>query len=668
MFCLFSIAAAFNTKSAEVAVKEGKSLKDIGDFCQMRPVGELINDVFVSYIDYKDKQLTDIIGISDKFVIRVTYKDDSAHHSHARPITRENIELNISGNHLSNLSDEITWLKLYILNASGNQLTTIPAYLAGIDLLRKLNLSHNKITEVEDGALYDLENLEELDLSHNQLTELPQAISQMYNLKRLILSYNKIKELPAWITQLTKLEELFLDNNELSELPASLNVLIKLSRLDLQHNRIKQLPTKIGQLPMLTRLNLSHNSLIDVPDSLGNLKQLNILSLAHNQLESLPFPLSNLSNLNLLYLSGNKFSILDRSVGAILELRLLDLSHNAFELLPPELEQGGHTSIPKVAYLNLSHNRLVTLPKWVVGSEVDSLDVSHNRLTSLPRELGEPNNIELLDVSHNELMTERMNFAVLSPEQLEEAMKKFSSFLFPLRMAKKINISHNKLQIFFINDEVSNAEEIDLSHNPLEQLPCYAPKLDKLKKLSLRFTQLRSLPDWLYFLPSLRDLDVSNNLLVCLPECTIPVKSSALTTLDVSNNHLGALPVVLIELKKSLQTLKIFGNEHLLTKIREIFSRENGNVVVSTIRYKDAAVAQQDQDKVSDWLTSLHRLHKEDENHAVGLHYYDFMKNKIEEMVRKNKVEEADGSKRINLSSLFNLVNEQINRYINEHR
>ncbi|XP_026224758.1 osteoglycin, paralog b [Anabas testudineus] len=98
---------------------------------------------------------------------------------------------------------------------------------ADMATLRRIDLTGNSISEIEDGAFLKLPNLEELNLSQNRLTKLPALPTKLHFFDA---SFNRLKTQGVKATafkKLTKLAYLYLGNNELTavpQLPESLHV------------------------------------------------------------------------------------------------------------------------------------------------------------------------------------------------------------------------------------------------------------------------------------------------------------------------------------------------------------------------------------------------------------------------------------------------------------
>lgn len=119
--------------------------------------------------------------------------------------------------------EKIEYPKCKSLNIKGNKLERFPTLISTVTTLEKLDLSENKITEIDDDAFAELVNLIELDLSFNDLTYLPSSLGKLTKLKRLNLSGNKIGSLPKEFENLVSLEFLDLDGNPMERVPVEIS-------------------------------------------------------------------------------------------------------------------------------------------------------------------------------------------------------------------------------------------------------------------------------------------------------------------------------------------------------------------------------------------------------------------------------------------------------------
>ena len=152
------------------------------------------------------------------------------------------------------------------LELSKNGLTgTIPAAWGALAQLRWLDLSGNQLTGAIPGELGNLANLEQLWLYKNRLSgPIPGELGQLGNLEQLWLFDNQLSgAIPAALGQLRNLEVLGIGDNQLtSTIPAALWRLQNLKGLWLDSNQLTgAIPAKLGSLGHLRQLHLSGNQL-----------------------------------------------------------------------------------------------------------------------------------------------------------------------------------------------------------------------------------------------------------------------------------------------------------------------------------------------------------------------------------------------------------------------
>ena len=128
--------------------------------------------------------------------------------------------------------------------------------------LRKLDLSHQDLTEVP-ADIAGLKQLRVLDLSYNNLTSIPDFLLELPHLKTLAVGHNAITSLPLSLAK-SSIKDLIADYNRIDFILPS--TLIGLRKLILSHNRIN-----IGivrtELPNLTYLDIRYNPSIIIAGS-----------------------------------------------------------------------------------------------------------------------------------------------------------------------------------------------------------------------------------------------------------------------------------------------------------------------------------------------------------------------------------------------------------------
>ncbi|KAG7503586.1 hypothetical protein JOB18_041325 [Solea senegalensis] len=135
------------------------------------------------------------------------------------------------------LSSALPWLELHTLNFSYNSITCLDQSISLLNVLKSLDLSHNKIQECAE-FLKPLSELEHLNLGYNCLQRAPMlALSARTKLLTLILRNNELETING-VEQLSSLQHLDLAYNLLLEHSqlAPLSLLHCLNTLHLEGN------------------------------------------------------------------------------------------------------------------------------------------------------------------------------------------------------------------------------------------------------------------------------------------------------------------------------------------------------------------------------------------------------------------------------------------------
>jgi len=348
------------------------------------------------------------------------------------------------------------------LDLSGNKLSgELPSdFMAGSgSVLATVDISGNKLSGQLPEGLFNFRRLYDLNLSHNRFSgSLPESILNMKTHSTINLSNNSIGgQLPVNLQELApKSVLLFLDNNNIGgEIPAfqdpenlGLGDVTFNGRLSISSNRLS------GEIPeffitSFRRLNLANNMLSGyLPKDFSKLS-LNIpsreLDLSRNQLTG-PIP------------------TLDKSGDPV---AAIDLSHNELS--------GGFDAFFRddrllVRDVNLSHNRLDSIPSQLKVSGVDSLNLSHNNLTG-PISSIQFSEMTAFDISHNELSANDISLSGYVPRELTLADNNLSGAFPNLRVLCE-NRSRYSISLDFSNNGLVG----EMSEDAIE--PCGNLKLN----------------------------------------------------------------------------------------------------------------------------------------------------------------------------------------------
>ena len=173
----------------------------------------------------------------------------------------------LSGGDIDNVLKKLATANLRALDVSGNKLQKLPKNCPKNGSLKKLNISRNKISDID--AIAVLTELEELTATNNLLEVVgTTCLAQMARLKKIDLSRNVLHTISI-TPSLVLLAECNISHNKLTVLPPALFGLPKLTKLDASHNELKALPDMthgIGAPPELLQvLDVSHNRITTLP-------------------------------------------------------------------------------------------------------------------------------------------------------------------------------------------------------------------------------------------------------------------------------------------------------------------------------------------------------------------------------------------------------------------
>ncbi|KAM7354955.1 toll-like receptor 6 [Cochliomyia hominivorax] len=388
-------------------------------------------------------------------------------------------EVYLQNNSISVLSPKLfsNLEQLQALDLSYNQITSTwidRSTFVGLIRLVLLNLSHNKLTQLDAEIFTDLYTLQILNLRHNQLENIAaETFAPMNNLHTLLLSHNKLKYLDAYaLNGLYVLSLLSLDNNHLIGVhPEAFRNCSSLQDLNLNGNQLKTVPLAIRNMRLLRTVDLGENMITVLEDNaFKGLSNLYGLRLIGNYLENITMhSFKELPSLQILNLARNRIAVVEPGAFEMTS------SIQAVRLDGNELSDinGLFTNMPSLLWLNISDNRLEHFDYAHVPSTLQWLDLHKNRLAELSNRFGLDSQIRLqtLDASFNQIQR-------ISPSSVP-----------------------NSIELLFINDNLLTTVDPDtfMHKTNLTRVDLYANQISTLDIKSLRILPVpdhRALPEF----------------------------------------------------------------------------------------------------------------------------------------------------------------------------
>ena len=317
--------------------------------------------------------------------------------------------LNLSRNELTN--DWVTssslrpLVRLVALDMSHNKLTKLDqSMLSGLTALQILNVGNNNIHTVSANTFLFQHNLHILLLSHNDLETLhPRAVAGLPVLNSLSLDHNQLRSLHRnALRNCSSLQDLALNNNLLEEVPKAIRPLTLLRTLDIGENRIANIRSKdLDGLHNLYGLRLAGNGIQNLQDDVfKSVSTLQVLNLAHNNIQKMNHSVFNpLKELRMLRMDNNKLQDINGLLQAQADLQWLNVSAN-------QLQWFDYAFIPRsLKWLDLHQNEIEELGNYYSvgdGYKLTTLDASQNHIKKLSP-LSLPPSLEYVILNENRL-------------------------------------------------------------------------------------------------------------------------------------------------------------------------------------------------------------------------------------------------------------------------
>jgi Leucine-rich repeat (LRR) protein len=256
--------------------------------------------------------------------------------------------------------------------------------------------------------------------------------------------------------------------------------------------------------------------------------------------------------------------------------------------------------------INLSGLNLTSKEVWNLFAEVDikdsknlEVDLSWNRISTIPNILFQKKWIKSLDLNRNfisEISTDIFRNFDKNKCNLEDLSLNWNNIN---QVPEELFININKLKSFSISSKkiikipesvwnLVNLQNLNISATWVESIPNSIVKCKNLKSFYADYCKLNNLPDWLWELTSLKSLDLSGNEFSTIPDLS---KLNKLEHLNISwNENLKSIPEISYD---ELKTLRITWCDNTTPPIEEFkinLNRLYPNIQVYSEKYKNSRI------------------------------------------------------------------------------
>ncbi|ORX56409.1 hypothetical protein DM01DRAFT_1406715 [Hesseltinella vesiculosa] len=314
------------------------------------------------------------------------------------------VSLDVSRNLMIEIPEDFVQLckNLQQLRLTNNDYVTVPMSTHKIKSLKQLNLSGNRLRELDHARLHEIHDLRALRVYNNRLDTLPPSFTSFTHLTGLYISNNSFTTFPEVICQIVSLESLDISFNKISMFPDEIGNLIRLETLSATANRVNgPLPPSFAKLQELRELDVRQNFITDL-EVLCHLPKLELLSVDYNAISIANYDFLHLRRLKMYKNHLTQFALYREPPSVPSRLTELNLSNCKLSSLPDDLFVHAHL----LEHLVLDSNTLTCIPTSIGAlSKLVRLSVQNNALESLPVEIAKLSELKILDAQKNNLKT-----------------------------------------------------------------------------------------------------------------------------------------------------------------------------------------------------------------------------------------------------------------------
>ncbi|RPA85420.1 PP2C-domain-containing protein [Ascobolus immersus RN42] len=313
-------------------------------------------------------------------------------------------------------------ISLRKIEFKGNEVYKLPASISHASRLTYLDVSNNRLEELDHASLDKHPLLVSLNVSNNRLTTLPNSFAAFKSLRTLNVAANILDTFPLCLCDLVTLKDIDISFNRIQTIPPQIGKLVQLERFMATNNRLSgSFPAAFGSLINLKELDVRYNEIKDL-DVLTELPKLELLLAGHNKVTTLERAFPKIRALHLNHNPLNVFA-LNQQMPTLTVLNLSNGSMTSFD-------EGLCDKLPNLHKLSLDCNGIMSFPAGLGKlKHLEHLSCYSNSLTRIPQEIGQLTELKVLDLHDN-------------------ALKSLPSEIWHLTALQILNISSNKLTKF----------------------------------------------------------------------------------------------------------------------------------------------------------------------------------------------------------------------------
>jgi Leucine-rich repeat (LRR) protein len=474
-------------------------------------------------------------------------------------------------------------------------------------LLVNLDISNNKITDLEYGLLHLFSNLVVLNMEKNNIKTLPKCFSKLIYLVSLSVKNNALQSLFPAVPACTSIETLDASHNYIRQIDPSIVHLRNLVSINILQNQIQDIPVEFGCLTNLRTLTADQRAVDNsVPSTVSGQgttalvifmskilksQETSVLELMHGDLFSVPRSISKLQgtikvDLSCNNLNNDALSDFLMILEGLEKERQLELSKkSADENLQSAIQQtlfagknnvkSGFAAVPMLLSLQtlvLASNRLTEFPMVVTKiRQLTCMDLRENVIEVLPDEIRTLKTLMILNISQKYLKYPPIHVAFSSELHMKSETVDLDHFF---KFAIATSPADNKLVFkvaaygltfipdpWITGDSYCEAQTVSLCDNMMNLQHKndfhFFASMKHLTSLDLSGNCIFEIPDVFGVLLKLKFLNIARN---CISEISQTLLSLVeLETLSIDNNKIALIPNGITSLLQ-LQFLSLKGN------------------------------------------------------------------------------------------------------------